>query len=145
MTMSKRFRQQDHFRYKKLGTRWRKPRGRQSKLRKGKGGSGAAPNAGYGTERSRKNLVRGFRAVNVGDPARLRNLGVMHGVIVSSSVGMRKTLQIYRAAKEKNLTVLNMKKVKKALEKEEELRKRREERLPKAKETVKETGEKKET
>ncbi|MBI3190422.1 hypothetical protein HYZ41_01825 [archaeon] len=45
--MSKRFKSQDHFRYKRLGKRWRRPVGWQSKLRLKKGGSGMSVAVGY--------------------------------------------------------------------------------------------------
>lgn len=134
--MSKRFKTQDYFRYRRLGTKWRKSKGRQSKLRIRKGGSGLRPSVGYGTEKSKRNLVHGLRVTNVSSANQLQNLTERHGIIIAGSVGGKNALEIYKAAKEKGLKILNMKKVKKALKREEEIRKRHEEKA-KAKEKIK--------
>ncbi|WP_461461273.1 eL32 family ribosomal protein, partial [Methanobrevibacter sp.] len=46
--MSKQFKRQEYARYKKLGDKWRKPRGRTSKMRRYEAGKPKMPAIGYG-------------------------------------------------------------------------------------------------
>ena len=104
--MSKRFKSQDHFRYKKLGKRWRKPVGLQSKLRLKKGGSGLRPSMGYGTPHKKQPVLIFTERDFEKDCAA--------GAILSSNVGSRKAVVLAAKAKELGITILNMKKVKRA-------------------------------
>ena len=121
--MSKNFKQQDYFRYKKLGIKWRKPRGRQSKLRLGKGGSGRKPSVGYGTEKTKMHMIKGLRVFNIRTASQLGSLPENSGIFISGSVGSKKAVEIYKAASEKGFTVLNMRRVKSLLRKEKVLKK----------------------
>ncbi len=121
--MSKDFKQQDYFRYKRLGIKWRKPRGRQSKLRIKKGGSGRKPSVGYRTEKTKRNMIRGFKAFNVSNVPQLEKLPENSAIIISSSVGSKKAVEIYKAAVEKGFTVLNMRRMKGLIRKEKVLKK----------------------
>lgn len=118
--MSRRFRQQDYFRYKRLGTRWRKPRGRQSKLRIRKGGAGRLASVGYGTEKAKRDLVRGSKAFVVRNVQDVQNVPENAGIIISA--GLKKTAEICSAAKGRGLVVLNMKKARKAARKAEKIK-----------------------
>lgn len=122
--MSKKFSEQDYFRYKRLGTRWRKPRGRQSKLRISKGGSGIRPRIGYGTGSSKR-----IAYASSIDEARRAEEG--SGIIIRGAVGLKKFLEIYRAAQQSGLKILNTRKIKKALKREKELEKKSVERKAK--------------
>lgn len=121
--MSKNFKQQDYFRYKRLGTKWRKPRGRQSKLRIKKGGSGRKPSVGYGTEKTKMHMIRGLKVFNIRTGSQLGSLPENSGIFISGSVGSKKAVEIYKAASEKGFTVLNMRRVKSPLRKEKILKK----------------------
>lgn len=121
--MSKNFKQQDYFRYKRLGTKWRKPRGRQSKLRIKKGGSGQKPSVGYGTEKTKMHMIRGLKVFNIRTGSQLGSLPENSGIFISGSVGSKKAVEIYKAASEKGFTVLNMRRVKSLLRKENVLKK----------------------
>ncbi len=103
--MSKEFKRQDYFRYKRLGTKWRRPVGWQSKLRRKKGGSGRKVNVGYGTPGKMQPVV----VYNIND---LTNNNKF--IFISATVGARKALVIAEKAKEMGLTVCNMKKVRRA-------------------------------
>ena len=50
--MSKDFKRQEYARYKKLGTKWRRPRGKTSKMRRYEAGKPAMPSIGYRTPRA---------------------------------------------------------------------------------------------
>ncbi len=121
--MSKNFKQQDYFRYKKLGIKWRKPRGRQSKLRLGKGGSGQKPSVGYGTEKTKMHMIRGLRVFNIRTAPQLGSLPENSGIFISGTVGSKKAVEIYKAAGERGFAVLNMRRVKSLLRKEKVLKK----------------------
>jgi large subunit ribosomal protein L32e len=104
--MSKRFKQQDYFRHKKLGISWRKPKGRQSKLRVKKGGSGILPRIGYGTKR--RHGVSVLRSLREVEAANAEN------ALIASGIGANKALKIAEKAKQKGIKILNMQKVRRA-------------------------------
>ncbi len=136
--MSKRFKTQDYFRYKKLGKRWRRPVGLQSKRRLKKGGSGMKAAVGYGTpHQARPTLIRSMADFEK---------DCSNGIIFSSGLGSRKTILLAARAKELNLRVVNMKKAKRASRLEKAIKKRKEETkktAEKAKEEEKQKSEKK--
>ncbi len=102
--MSKRFRRQDAAFYKRLGTKWRRPKGHQSKMRAQKGGAGRLPRIGYGSkERIIVPVVR-----NEAD------LNGLKSALIASSVGAQRVLEIAKKAGEQGIKILNMKKVKRA-------------------------------
>ncbi|MEK6887555.1 MAG: eL32 family ribosomal protein [Candidatus Aenigmatarchaeota archaeon] len=117
--MSKRFKSQEYFRYPGLGTRWRRPRGLQSKLRIKKGGSGMKVDIGYGSAyKQQPVLIRNVKDFEKDCKA---------GVLIASGVGCKKVIALAAKAKELGLTVVNMKKAKKALRFVAAMKKRKEE------------------
>ena len=54
--MSKQFKRQEYARYKKLGTKWRRPRGKTSKMRRYEAGKPAMPAIGYRTPKAIRDL-----------------------------------------------------------------------------------------
>lgn len=106
------FVQQDQHKRPDLQLRWRKPKGMHSKMRHGVWGRPASVNIGY----------RGPAAVRGLDNSglipmlvyNLQELGTVdaktHGVIIGSVGGKKKT-ELLTACKQKNITVLNIKKV----------------------------------
>ena len=127
--MSKRFKSQDYFRYKKLGTRWRRPVGRHSKMKIQKGGSPALPRIGYRTPKS----VRFMSKVSDNKGASLMVSRTIHSIseldgisssanasvrpqciIITSKIGSRKALEISEKAKQLGMRVINSKKIKRA-------------------------------
>jgi large subunit ribosomal protein L32e len=109
LTMTKRFLRQDYTVHKRLKRKWRKPKGRQSKLRVRKGGSGKKVSIGYGKKKKEQPVI-------VKDLKALEN--IKGDIIISSGLGSRKVIMISKKAKEAGIKILNMKKVKKALKKE---------------------------
>jgi large subunit ribosomal protein L32e len=112
MTRKKRtlkFRRQEWFRFAKLGEKWRKPRGSDSKMRLGVRGKPTIVSIGY---RSPKNIrgvhPSGFVEVLVHAPRDLDGLDTSkQAVRIGSSVGGRKREQILAKAKELGIRVLN--------------------------------------
>ncbi len=122
--MSKRFKTQDHSHYKKLGIRWRKARGRQSKMRVKKGGSGLKPAIGYGTAAEKRYKVSGLMPVLVSNLDDMKGIGKECGIILSSSLGMKKTGPIEKKANEMGIRILNRRRLKKLRQREEQIKKK---------------------
>lgn len=106
------FLKQDAHRVKRLANNWRKPRGRQSKIRLGFRGYRTLVRVGYGNAKD----VRGKTKANliptrVHKVADLTNLDPKaHGVIVAAGVSKRNRVAIIEAATKANLTILNLQK-----------------------------------
>jgi len=94
---------------KRLGKKWRKPRGSQSKLRKHKKARGFIPHPGYGSPKSVKGLhPSGFEEIliyNVNDLGKINS--EKQACRIASSVGMKKRLKIMEKTKELKIKVLN--------------------------------------
>ncbi|MFQ6135803.1 MAG: 50S ribosomal protein L32e [Candidatus Hydrothermarchaeales archaeon] len=103
------FKRQESARYKKLGDKWRKPRGIHSKLRKGKRGKGVKPSIGYGNpERIRGVHPSGFREVLISNPSKLDDIDPKtQAVRIAGKVGKRKRGEILKKARKLKLKVLN--------------------------------------
>ncbi|MBI2076558.1 MAG: hypothetical protein HYT72_04900 [Candidatus Aenigmarchaeota archaeon] len=115
--MSKRFKTQDYAKFKKLGIRWRKPSGRQSKLRVKKTGSGMLVKIGYGTAKS----IRG--KIQNADAQLISNVSELNGrkaVIISGSVGLKKAQAILEKADGLGIKVLNSRRIKDGLKSRKE-------------------------
>jgi len=101
---------QDYFRYKRMGKRWRKPRGLQNKLRLKKGGSGKLPSIGYSADSTTRNLVKFrdafYKPVIINNENELDKIKENEIAILSGAVGAKKALLIEKKAAEKNITFL---------------------------------------
>ena len=87
---------------------WRRPRGLHSKMRLKKRGNPKSPSHGYRSPKAMRALTPfGTQAVVVSS---VKGLAIASGkdVIISSTVGNRKKLEIIKAASEKKLAVLNL-------------------------------------
>ncbi len=119
--MSKRFKTQDSHRYKKLGTRWRRPVGWQSKMRKKKGGAGLKVSIGYGTPGKPLPVVVRTEADLTKD--------CKSGILIASTVGAKKAKMLAEKAAELNIVILNRKKVKRAKRVEKNIQKNKEKKI----------------
>jgi large subunit ribosomal protein L32e len=129
---------QDYFRYKRLGRRWRKPRGRQSKLRKSKADSGFVPRIGYGADARIKHMKMvdgGYVKFSI-----VKNLDELNSmekggaVFIASGIGTKKLLEFQKKADDMGLVILNKRKMKKISRTEykiKEIRKKKEEEMKK--------------
>jgi len=105
----KKFLRQDYFRYKKLGTKWRRPRGLQSKQRIAKVQKLRMPSIGYG-----KGKVNEIRIIN--NPDELAQLKDFNGkIFISSSVGLKKAKEILEKSEELKIKIENKRKILKRL------------------------------
>ena len=103
------FLRQEWFRYKKLGLKWRKPKGGQSKLRRHFKYRINVVSIGYrGPVETRGLHPSGFKEVLVHNAAQLEGLDpAKEDVRIAAAVGMRKRKQIEQSAADKGLRVLN--------------------------------------
>lgn len=103
------FTRHDAHKKKRIGTKWRKPKGRQNKMRLNKKGYAKSRSTGYGSPNKVKGLSRnGLEQVLVTTPSQLNSLDPKtQGVIVSRTIGGRKLLEIIHHCEKANITILN--------------------------------------
>ena len=113
------FKRQGLSRKKKLEDTWRRPRGLQSKQRKGYRAKGAHPQPGYGSPKAVRGMhPSGFEDVLVYNLADLENLNPeIQAIRIASTVGNKKREEIQKKAEELGFRVLNQKEVIKPSEK----------------------------
>ena len=95
--------------YKRLGKRWKKPRGIHSKVRRHEKGKAKLPSPSYGAPRKLRHLhPSGFREVLVHNIKDLEKIdSKKEAVKIASSVGKKKRSDILKKAEEKKIKVLN--------------------------------------
>lgn len=119
--MSKRttFIRQDTHRYLKLGSKakkkqkWRRARGRHSKVRRSRAGHPSAPVVGFGNKKSDSGKVRGFIPILISNLSGLQNIQKGEAAILSSKIGARKKIELIKKADELKIKILNVKESKK--------------------------------
>ncbi|MEM5793265.1 MAG: 50S ribosomal protein L32e [Candidatus Aenigmatarchaeota archaeon] len=94
---------------KRIRVRWRRPRGRDSKLRKKEKSKGKIPNPGYGAPKEMRGLhPSGFEEVYVQNLRDLEKIDPKKQVgRLSSTLGKKKREMIIKEAKERNIRLLN--------------------------------------
>lgn len=103
------FRRQEWFRYKKLGKKWRKPKGLHSKLRRNLKYRPNVVRVGYGSPKKARGLhPSGFKEVLVHNIKELEKINPkIQAVRISHSVGYKKREVIIEKADEIGIRVLN--------------------------------------
>lgn len=103
------FHRQEWFRYVRIGSSWRKPRGKHSKLREKKGYRHAFVESGYRGPRGARHLhPSGFREVYVTNLKDIEKIDPRkEGARVSSHIGRKKRLEIQEKAKSLGIRVFN--------------------------------------
>ncbi len=104
------FKRQEYFKHKKLKRKWRRPRGKQSKLRKGEKPRGRKPGPGYRSPRAVRGLTKkGLKIVMVSNPGELEKLKPKtEAAVVRSGVGKKKREEIIKKAKDLGITLEQM-------------------------------------
>ena len=103
------FRRQEWFRYKRLGIKWRKPRGLHSKMRRNMKYRSNIPRIGYGAPSEAKGLhPSGFKEVMVYNVKELDGIEPKtEAARIGHGVGTRKRKEILERARERGIRVLN--------------------------------------
>lgn len=103
------FVRQEAWRYVRLGEKWRRPRGKDSKMRLQKRGWPPLVKVGYRSPRKYRGLhPSGFREVLVHNISELEGLDPkIHAVRLAGSLGERSKLRVYEKAISMGLRVLN--------------------------------------
>jgi len=103
------FRRQEWFRFKRLGEKWRRPRGRDSKMRLRIKGKGSLVSVGYRVPKAVRGLhPSGLAEVVVKNLSELEKIDASkQAVRIASCVGRKKREQILKRAKELKIKVLN--------------------------------------
>jgi large subunit ribosomal protein L32e len=100
---------QDSYKQIKVKESWRKPKGKQAKVRYGFRGNMKMPSPGWKSPRDVRGLhFTGKHEVRVGNVADLAKVNKeTSGALIISGVGIKKRLEILKACIEKGITVLN--------------------------------------
>ncbi|WP_456454325.1 50S ribosomal protein L32e [Methanopyrus sp.] len=103
------FRRQEWHRYKRLGEKWRRPKGRHSKMRRKLKSRPKMPNPGYGSPKKVRGLhPSGYEEVLVYNPKDLEKIDPKRQAArIASRVGKRKRQEILDKAEELGIVVLN--------------------------------------
>lgn len=104
------FKRQEHFRLKRLGAKWRRPRGRHSKLRIERKARGSLPKPSYSSPRAVRGLnPKGLREVRVFSLGELKGIDPeKEAVVIGGSVGKAKREALIKRAKSLKLSVSNI-------------------------------------
>jgi large subunit ribosomal protein L32e len=107
--MGKKFRRQEWWQHKRLGEKWRKPRGSDSRMRRRIGGRPPLVSVGYGSPAVTRGLhPSGFSEVLVHNLRELEKVDPeKHAVRIASGIGKRLRERILSRAKERKLEILN--------------------------------------
>ena len=104
------FIRQDAHKKKRLGKKWRRPKGLHSKIRLKLRGRGKRVSAGYRSPRKIRNVHKsGLKQCIVSSIRDLENLDAQKNcLIISSSLGTKKKIIILKKAKENGFNILNV-------------------------------------
>ncbi|MDR0900943.1 MAG: 50S ribosomal protein L32e [Methanobrevibacter sp.] len=107
--MKKKFKRQEYARYKKLGIKWRRPRGKTSKMRRYEAGKPAMPSIGYGSPKTTRGLhPSGFKDVLVKNMSDLESLDPeTEAGRISATIGKKKKEMMLDKASELGIKILN--------------------------------------
>jgi large subunit ribosomal protein L32e len=95
-------------RHQKSKQKWRRARGRHSKLRLKMAGYPTIPSIGWGTSKEEKGKVRGQTPVLVHNMAELTKIKAGEIAVLSSSIGAKKKIDLIKTATEKKIKILNV-------------------------------------
>ena len=97
-----------HFRLGKKGKKkWRKPKGRHSKMRKRRKSYPIKVLMGYKNARKKAGRIDSLKPILVHNSKELLNLG-KENIAILARIGAKKKLELIRLAQEKNIKILNV-------------------------------------
>jgi len=112
--MTKKFIRRDYKRYSKIGKnrkklqKWRKPKGRDNKMRLKRKSYPQSPTVGHKSQKSKAGKVQNKIPIvikNLNDIAKIKDNNIL---ILSRRLGAKKKLEIIKQAQEKDLQILNV-------------------------------------
>ena len=104
----KKFRRQGTKYLKRLGEKWRAPKGKQNKLRQHQKSKGHYPHPGYGSPLSLKSLhPSGYQEIMVRNLKDLEKVGEKQAIRIASTIGRKKRIEIMKIVGERKLKILN--------------------------------------
>ena len=103
------FVRQESWRYKRVDTTWRKPRGIDNKMKEKRKGYPSMVNVGYRSPKKVRGLhPSGYEVVHIGNPAELEFVDrEIEAIMIKRTVGARKRQMILDTASDLNLKILN--------------------------------------
>lgn len=123
------FSRQDSHKKKRLNKGWRKPKGLHSKMRLSKKGYKRSVTKGHKSPK----MVRGFdksglKIIIINSIKELEKINPNEfGILISAKIGLKKKIMLVKKAKEKGITMLNIKNAEKWIkEKEDTIKKKKE-------------------
>ena len=105
------FYRQDAHKKPKLGFKWRKPKGSDSKMRRNLKGYRKSPDTGYGSAKVFRGLhPSGLAMLVVNQISQLQGIDPkVTGILLSATLGQRKRVDIVKEAEKNKITILNVK------------------------------------
>ncbi|MDP3916957.1 MAG: 50S ribosomal protein L32e [Nanoarchaeota archaeon] len=142
------FLKQDAHRLSKLEQNWRQPKGMHSKMRMKLRSYRKHPSVGYSSPKEVRGLTReGYELIIIRNTKDLDDIKTP--VVIGSTVGVRKRLEIIKKCEEKKIRILNLKdtieytkKIEDSMKERKEFLKKRTEKRKKKEEVKKETKKK---
>lgn len=113
MKRKRKFLRRRWFSYSKLGKRrkskqkWRKPTGRDNKMREKRRGYPAVVGIGYRIEKKERGLINGKKPVIVSNLKALEKIK-SNEIAIIGKIGKKKKIEIAKKAKERNIEVYKM-------------------------------------
>ena len=110
--MAKKFVRTQSKRYSKLGRgrkklqKWRKPKGRDNKIRESRRGKPNPPSVGYKRKKTDYGKVKGLYPLLIYNLKDLKKVNKDSGIVIGK-VGAKKKIELVKAANEKKLHILN--------------------------------------
>jgi large subunit ribosomal protein L32e len=107
-----RFLRKDTWKVSRMGKRrkkkqkWRRARGRHSKIRKKEKGYGKEPTMGYSSPRNIRGYVKGMEPLLVKNFSDLEKATKKNIIIISKKIGKKKRVEILKKIEEKKLNKL---------------------------------------
>ena len=112
------FLRQNYKNLKRVGAKWRRPKGHQSKLRKRKKSHGKVPKIGYKSPEAASGLIDGLKPRRVFSPSDIDRCNPEKEIIIiASTVGLKKRKAIIEKAEKLGIKIRNLKKIKRRLHK----------------------------
>ena len=107
--MSKDFKRQNWWKHKRLGEKWRKPRGRDSMMRLGIKGKPPMVSVGYRKPKAHRGLhPSGLEEVLVHNLKELERVDLRKNIVrIASGVGKRLKTKILEKARERGIKIVN--------------------------------------